>query len=1229
VVRAVTAAVCAAGLAAAYAGTAQASPVRSSGPAQAGRTARLPARLAAAASPALPLPIYRDTRYSFEARAADLVSRMTLAEKVQQLHTNNAPAIPRLGVQQYTYWSEGQHGVNTLGANTNPGSASGGVHATSFPTNFASTMSWDPSLVYAETTAISDEARGFLDKSLWNTGQNNIGPSPSDYGSLTYWAPNVNLDRDPRWGRTDEAFGEDPFLVSKMAGAFVDGYQGQSLSGQPQTGYLKVASTAKHYALNNVDNDRTSGSSNTNDTDLRDYYTAQFKSLIEDAHVSGLMTSYNAINGTPSVADTYTTNQVAQRTYGFNGYITSDCGAVGTTYQNPPSGHDWAPPGWTTDSQGNNATWTNTATGQQVAGAAGGQAYALRAGTDANCTGAEDTLPNIQQAISAGILSEGVIDTDLVHLFTVRMETGEFDPPASVAYTKISKDVIQSPAHRDLARKVADNSVVLLKNDNVAGTSSALLPVTAAGLNKVVILGNLANTVTLGGYSGDPSLQVNAVQGITAAVRSANPNASVVFDAAGTSTTATTPAVLNAQTQADIKGADLVMVFAGTDGNVAGEGHDRTSQAMPGNFDSLITQTAALGNPRMALVIQSDGPVDLGDVQGDFPAIVFSGYNGESQGSALADVLTGAQDPSGHLDFTWYSGDSQLPGMENYGLTPSATGGLGRTYEFFTGTPTYPFGYGLSYTHFAYSNVSVGPKSVSADGSVNVNVNVTNTGNTAGAAVAQAYVATPFTVAGVELPRKRLEGFQKTAVLKPGGSEHLSIPIKISDLALWDQQQAKSVVYDGTYQFQVGSSESDIAASATASVTGAITPQVKYVTVQPESVVYKPGDSVDLTGKNQWIKDDTTPSLENRNLGVTADNVVEAVNNDGSFVNLSRAAVKYSSSNDNVATVSGSGMVKAVAAGVATISVTVNGVTGSAPIVVKQPFALSAPPVATPGTAVTATTSLDNTGDQALSQVSVTLTAPSGWTVTATSPATFGTVNGGQSATTTWTIAVPADAKPGSYQLVATAAYQGPNGAGSVSDAGDISVPFQSFTDAFDNPAISDDAATTTGNLDGGGNSLSAEAIAAAGITPGSTITHDGLTFTWPSASSGTADNVVAGGQTFGLSGSGATLGFLGLGDYGTASGTGSITYTDGTTQPFTIGFADWWSNTAVAGGDIVASFAYINSPTGKLNQKVSLYYAAVPLQAGKTVRYVTLPDVSQGVASGETAMHIFAAAIG
>ncbi|HVV23458.1 MAG TPA: glycoside hydrolase family 3 C-terminal domain-containing protein, partial [Pseudonocardiaceae bacterium] len=881
-----------------------------------GGLAALPAPAAARVDP---LPIYLDTHYSFAARAADLVSRMTLPEKVAQLSTNSGPAIPRLGVQQYTYWNEGQHGINTLGANQDNNGNGGAPKATSFPTNFASSMSWDPSLVYQETTAISDEARGFLDKSLFGTGQNNLGPSASDYGSLTYWAPTVNMDRDPRWGRTDEAFGEDPYLVSRMAGAFVDGYEGNTPTGRSETGYLKVGATAKHYALNDVEDDRTGISSDVTDTDLRDYYTAQFASLVQDAHVSGLMTSYNAINGTPSVADTYTTNQLAQRTFGFDGYITSDCGAIGTTYGQAPGGHDWAPPGWTTDHKGGNGTWTDTATGDTIPSQAGGQAYALRAGTDLNCAGGENTLANIEAAIKAGALSEGVIDNDLVKIFTVRMRTGEFDPAGSVPYTRITKAQIQSPAHQALATKVADNSLVLLKNQPATGATSPFLPLSAPHTNKIVIVGDLAGKVTLGDYSGDPSLRVDAVQGITKAVQQANPGAQVVYDAAGTGTKKTTPAALSDATKADIASADAVIVFVGTDTDLATEGTDRTTIAMPGNYDSLIDQVSAIGNPRMALVVQSAGPVRIDDEQGKFPAVVFSGYNGESQGTALADVLFGRQNPAGHLNFTWYADDSQLPAMSNYNLAPDATGGLGRTYEYFTGTPTYPFGYGLSYSTFQYSDVHADRSSVDANGTVRVSMTVRNTGRTAGATVAQLYAATPFPVPGADMPKQRLVGFQKTQVLRPGQSQRITLAVHVPDLSIWDAKAMKSVVHDGPYEFRVGASSADIRGTATVRVTGAVRPAVREVTVQPDQVDFQVGQTLDLTGRNPWIKDDTDPAKEQRDLGVTADHIVEAANNDGSFADLAKAGVTYRSSDPRVATVSPRGLLTAVGDGTATI----------------------------------------------------------------------------------------------------------------------------------------------------------------------------------------------------------------------------------------------------------------------------------------------------------------------
>jgi beta-glucosidase len=238
-----------------------------------------------------------------------------------------------------------------------------------------------------------------------------------------------------------------------MAGAFVNGYQGNNMSGQPMTPYLKVAATAKHYALNNVEANRLSGDSVASEADLHQYYLKQFQSLVEDDHVSGLMTSYNAINGTPGAVNTYTVSQLAQRTFGFSGYTTSDCDAIATAWQPPPGGHMWAAPGWRSSIVNAQVIWTNTTTGATIPAATGAEAYGLRAGTQLNCTGDQATLTNIQDAIDAGILSVGVLDTDLVRLFTMRMATGEFDPPSQVSYTKIDKSVIESRPTRRWPRR--------------------------------------------------------------------------------------------------------------------------------------------------------------------------------------------------------------------------------------------------------------------------------------------------------------------------------------------------------------------------------------------------------------------------------------------------------------------------------------------------------------------------------------------------------------------------------------------------------------------------------------------------------------------------------------------------------------------------------------------------------------------------------------------------------
>jgi beta-glucosidase len=300
-------------------------------------------------------------------------------------------------------------------------------------------------------------------------------------------------------------------------------------------------------------------------------------------------------------------------------------------------------------------------------------------------------------------------------------------------------------------------------------------------------------------------------------------------------------------------------------------------------------------------------------------------------------------------------------------------------------------------------------------------------------------------------------------------------------------------------------------------------------------------------------------------------------------------------------------------------------------IAINRPLALSAPAIAAPGDTFTATTTLPNpAGSAALTGVDVTLTAPDGWTVRATSPASFPSLPGGTPAKTTWSVTVPAGADPNGYELTAGATFTDEGGAGRATAVAPVSLPAASLAAAYDNAGISSDT-DRAGSLDGGGYSLSAQALAAGtpSLSPGGSFVHDGLTYTWPDAAPGTPDNVVAGGQTVPITGAGSRLGIVGTGSYGNTSGTAVVTYTDGSTQPFTLAFNDWWNNAPTGGGDILTTVPYLNSADGTVVNPVSVYSASVPLTAGKTVKYLTLPAISHGAHSGQPAMHVFATAIG
>ncbi len=432
-------------------------------------------------TPGTALPIYLNTSYSFEERAADLVSRLTLEEK-QSLLGNNMAAIPRLGIKAYNVWSEALHGV--LGfANPDMGLAG----PTSFPNSVALGSAWDPELVQRTAEAISDEARA-----ITATGTK----------GLTYWSPVVEPIRDPRWGRTGESYGEDPFLVSQIAGGFIRGMVG----ADPK--YLKAVPCAKHYLANNSEFDRHVSSSNMDSRDLREYYLAPYKKVIEEDNLPSIMSSYNAVNGVPTSASPFFLDTIARRTYGLKGYITGDCAAIEDIY----TGHYY------------------------VKTAEEATALGLKAGVDCDCGSVYQR--SAIEALKKELTTMADIDRALVNLFTIRMRTGEFDPPAKVPFAQFQPNVVNSPANRTLAKEIATKTPVLLKNNLSPKTNRQALPLQPNGLKKIALIGPQADEVELGPYSGRPeqSNMMSPLAGITKYLKEKGYSTEVAHSSGGNTT---------------------------------------------------------------------------------------------------------------------------------------------------------------------------------------------------------------------------------------------------------------------------------------------------------------------------------------------------------------------------------------------------------------------------------------------------------------------------------------------------------------------------------------------------------------------------------------------------------------------------------------------------------------------------------------------------------------------
>jgi beta-glucosidase len=863
-------------------------------------------------------PVYLDRAYSPQERAADLVSRLTLQEKAAEMNSSQAAAIPRLGIQAYGWWNESAHGVARQQTNSggNPPTL---VDTTSYPVDLSLGSTWNPALTYQEAGMISDEAREV---------------APNNTEDLDYYSPTVNLARDPRWGRDDETFSEDPLLTGAIASQFVDGMEGKTPDGTlspASDGYLKTVTTIKHFAANNSEFNRRTGSSDMDERTLREYYTAQFRDIVQQAGPGSIMSSYNEVNGVPAAADVHLMDTLARQTYGFDGYFTSDCDAV---YE-IQAGHQWQPPGYTQPLDADQRT-----------------AFANSAGEDLNCDEGYHDASNygntIPDAVGQHIVTqtdtynEGDVDTSLVRLFAARIQTGEFDNESAVPWVRkaraslapgtwVNSDangaVTETPARLAEARKVGDQSIVLLKNSATKqrdGRSSKLLPlkVPSSGPYKVAVIGYYANppSMYLGGYSSNQGAagvadEVNGYQGLKSAIQQVDPSAQVDFlpGVTGTGLTTVDPASVAAAAN-----YDAVVVYAGTDASTGSEDKDRTSLALPGAQASLISQVAAV-NPNTVVYLETLGEVDVSAFAGNVPALLWSSYNGERKGESLADVVLGRYNPSGRLPFSWYSDLNQLPAIGDYDIRPTDST-LGRTYMYFTGNVSYPFGYGLSYDKFRYSDLKVDRTHLDANDTLRVSAEVTNTGSTAGDEVAQLYVTTPDAPAALQRPLKRLEGFEKIA-LKPHQSKHVDFTVKVPDLAFFNESSNTYQVDTGRYGIQLGTSSAngDIQQQTMVRVSGKLRPTPSVVTAKPVAA----GDAAKQIAQRVIFPSGTVvdPQLT---VSLSDESLFGYVTEGASTPLPAGMKVSYRSNRPKVVSVDHTGTIHTVGHGVATVTATVD-----------------------------------------------------------------------------------------------------------------------------------------------------------------------------------------------------------------------------------------------------------------------------------------------------------------
>ena len=782
---------------------------------------------------------WTDTNLTFEERAADLVSRMTVAQKATTSTTASGndyvktPAIPALNIKATNMWSEALHGIARQGI------------ATSFPTALSMVATWNEDLMLDMMTVAGSEARA----KDWQTGR-----------GLMYFSPTINLARDPRWGRGDESYGEDPFLTSKIGTAFVKGFQGDNPDDPYYNDrYQKAIATVKHFACNNNEGTRTSISVAVDDRDLREYYVGTFQNIVEDAQPGSIMTTYNGINGQSNIVNTYLIDRLLRKTWGFEGYVVTDCAA----YSNVNNQGGFNGTGWSSP----DGLWKST--GNLISQSGGNVAMGLTAGNDAEC-GSTVRAATVTSAISNANLpffTEDVLNRAIYRILNQRMKLGEFDPAEMNSYSKITADILEAPESLALSLEASRQAPVLIKNND------KILPVDISKVKSIVVLGALANYVELGDYSGAPIEKINFKQGLTTLLEEKGYTGSLeFFNGMNFGTTSSAAMYKNdqAEAMAAAKEADLVIAYVGTDRGTfdhaslfgtASENSDRAAAlTLPGNQGEMIS---AIDNENIVVVMTGCGFFDVNSFTNKTKGIVYTAYNGPYTGTAMAELLTGKANFSGRLPFTWYKSitdvNTGLPAITNYYLRKGANSTTGRTYQYYEGAVDYPFGYGLSYSNFEVGDFNISKSSASADEKIEVTCKVTNNGEK-GAEVVQVYMVSPMRLSGDnQYPKKQLKGFARVELNK-GESKQVTIELDTNDFFFIDStgkpdrvtssgdivnDAGKRVVYGGTYEIQVAKSaaDSDILKKFDLAVAVQTAPKIKNVTLVDDKVVAHVGET--------------------------------------------------------------------------------------------------------------------------------------------------------------------------------------------------------------------------------------------------------------------------------------------------------------------------------------------------------------------------------------------------